>query len=162
MYVFIIIICVYYSLSIDHIIIELRHHTMLARTSSPPPPPPYGYHFEAECLSRIHAYHSLRHPGLTSDTWMKHYVRPLTEGFHQAYNEDYSPNQPDMDLHNPWTHWMHMYREQTVQGNIPEAQLYADYAILACIGAYREHGCVHRAAFKQFMTTLTFLNRMPK
>ena len=48
------------------------------------------------------------------------------------------------------------------QGNIPEAQLYADYAILACIYAYRKHGCVDRAAFGRFMSTLAFLNRMPK
>lgn len=128
----------------------------------PPPSPPYDYHDESECLSRIHSHHASINPDMNQDTWMKNCVRPLTYWFHQADNEDYSPNQPDIDLRNPWTHWMHMYREQTIQGNIPEAQLYADYAILACIYAYREYGCVDRAAFGRFMMTLTFLNRMPK
>lgn len=127
-----------------------------------PPPPPYDYHDESECLSRIHSYHASINSNMNQDTWMKNCVRPLTEWFHQADTEDYLPNRPDIDLRNPWTHWMQMYREQTIQDNIPEVQLYADYAILACIYAYREHGCVDSAAFRRFMSTLAFLNRMPK
>lgn len=80
--------------------------------------------------------------------------KPLVDSHHTTHQAEYDPFDPHIDPHNPWNRWM----RATIRNRSHDCvQRHDDDALLARIAAYRQSGCVDRAAFVQAERTAAFL-----
>lgn len=125
-----------------------------------PPTPPYPYGAERNAQARLrNCYACNEYESDAAANARIHYkrIKPLVDSHHTTHQAEYDPFDPHIDPRNPWNQWMRATIRASTNGSHDCVQRCDDDALLACIAAYRQSGCVDRAAFVQADRTAAFL-----
>ena len=131
------------------------HHT-----TPQPPTPPYPHGAERNTQARLRNLY--RRKRYESDAELntrihRKRIQPLVDSHHTTHQAEYDPFDPHIDPRNPWNQWMRATIRAATNGSHDCVQRCDDYGLLARIVAYRQSGCVDRAAFVQAERTAAFL-----
>ena len=125
-----------------------------------PPTPPYPHDAERNAQARLHnCYKRKRYESdaeLDARIHRKR-IKPLVDSHRTTHQAEYDPFDPNIDPQNPWNQWMRATIRASTNGSHDCVQRCDDDALLARIVAYRQSGCVDRAAFVQAERTAAFL-----
>lgn len=125
-----------------------------------PPTPPYPHDAERNAQARLrNGYKRKRYESdaaLNARIHCKR-IKPLVDSHHITHQAEYDPFDPHIDPQNPWNQWMRATIRSSTNGSHDCVQRCDDDALLARIAAYRQSGCVDRAAFVQAERTAAFL-----